>query len=78
VHAGGHVEHRLPRGAEAASLSARELASAGPLWPALIADVIATHRERIGSRRFGPSEAALAPALPQGSQLLTSWIIAAA
>jgi hypothetical protein len=78
VYPGGGTEHRLLRGAEAAALSDAALRHAGALWPALIADVIGSHRERGGRVRFGPSEAALAPILPQQTRLLTSWIIAAA
>ena len=78
VHDEGRTEHRLLRGAQAAGLSTRDLNRAGPLWPSLIADSMATHRERNSRARFGPSSAALAPSLPDGAQLLTSWIIAAA
>jgi hypothetical protein len=78
VHRQGRTEHRLSRGAEAAGVSARDLDLAGPLWPARIAEAIATHAGRAGGERFGPSDAALSPALPTGAQLLTSWIIAAA
>ena len=78
VHTEGRTEHRLLRGAEAAGLSRRDLSRAGPLWPSLIADAMATHRGRKSRARFGPSSAALAPSLPDGAQLLTSWIIAAA
>ena len=78
VYPGGGTEHRLLRGAEAVALSAADLERAGPLWPALIADAIGRHRERSARGRFGPSEAALAPVLPPQTQLLASWIIAAA
>jgi hypothetical protein len=78
VHRQGRTEHRLLRGAEAAGVSARELDLAGPLWPARIAEAIRVHAGQAGGERFGPSEAALSPALPAGAQLLTSWIIAAA
>ena len=78
VHRQGRTEHRLLRGAEAAGVSARELDLAGPLWPARIAAAIASHAGQARGERFGPSDAALSPALPTGAQLLTSWIIAAA
>jgi hypothetical protein len=77
VHPDGRSEHALLRGAAAAELSTRDLVRAGPLWPALIAEVIANHRVPTRGVRAGRSEAALAPALPAGAHLLTSWIIAA-
>jgi hypothetical protein len=77
VHRQGRTEHRLLRGAEAAGVSARDLDLAGPLWPARIAEAIAAHAGQAGGERFGPSDAALSPALPAGTTLLTSWIIAA-
>jgi hypothetical protein len=78
VHRQGRTEHRLLRGAEAAGVSARDLNLAGPLWPARIAEAIAAHAGQAGGERFGRSDAALSPVLPAGTQLLTSWIIAAA
>ena len=75
---GGPTEHSILRGAEAANLSARDLRRAGPLWPARLADAIATHCESAAQQRVGPSDAALEPVLPPGAQLLTSWLIAAA
>jgi hypothetical protein len=78
VHLQGRTEHRLLRGAVAAGVSTRDLDLAGPLWPARIADAIAAHAGPAGGQRFGLSEAALAPTLPAGAQLLTSWLIAAA
>jgi hypothetical protein len=78
VHPEGPTEHSILRGAEAASLSVRDLRRAGPLWPARLADAIATHRASGQQARVGPSDAALEPALPPGAQLLSSWIIAAA
>jgi hypothetical protein len=78
VHPGGETEHSLLRGAEAGDLSARDLTRAGPLWPAVVANAIATHREQLGRARPGRSNAAFAPELPPGAQLLTSWIIASA
>ena len=78
VHRQGRTEHRLLRGADTAGVSGRDLELAGPLWPARIAEAIATHAGKAGSERFGPSDAALSPTLPAGAQLLTSWIIAAA
>jgi hypothetical protein len=77
VHPGGRTEHALLRGSAAADLSTRDLVRAGPLWPALIAEAIANHRVSTRGVRAGRSEAALAPALPAGAHLLTSWIIAA-
>jgi hypothetical protein len=78
VHPGGETEHSLLRGAEAADLSLRDLTRAGPLWPAVVANAISTHREQLGRARPGRSNAAFAPELPPGAQLLTSWIIASA
>ncbi len=78
VRAEGKVEHRLLRGAQAANLSARDLVRAGQLWPDRVAEAIGFHRENPVPARFGRSDCALEPLLPAGSQLLTSWIIAAA
>jgi hypothetical protein len=78
VHREGRTEHRVLRGAQAAGISARDLALAGWLWPAHIAQAMAMHRHKTGGERYGPSDAALSPTLPPRSQLLTSWIIAAA
>jgi len=76
VHREGRTEHRLLRGADAAGLSLRDLTLAGWLWPARMAEALAAHPGKSGRVRFGPSEAALSPTLPAGTQLLTSWIIA--
>jgi hypothetical protein len=78
VHEQGRTEHCLLRGAPAAGISALDLSLAGILWPARIAEVIATYAGHGGRERLGLSEAGLQPALPPGAQLLTSWIIAAA
>jgi hypothetical protein len=78
VHPGGQTHHSLLRGASAAELSARDLERAGPLWPALIGEVIASKWEGLRRTRLGRSAAALAPVIAPGAQLLTSWIIAAA
>ncbi len=78
VHSAGRTEHALLRGAEAAGLSARDLYRAGPSWPALLAEAMASRGEPARRDRPGPSAAALAPTLPHGAQLLTSWIIAVA
>jgi hypothetical protein len=75
VHGQGRTEHRLFRGAQAAGISTRDLSLAGPLWPARIAQVIATHASHAGHESSGLSEAGLHPTLPPGAQLLTSWII---
>jgi hypothetical protein len=77
VYPDGHIEHSLLRGAEGAQLSVRELARARALWPARVADAIASYRQTAGVRP-GRSDAALEPTLPREAQLLTSWIIAAA
>ncbi len=78
VHSEGRTEHSLLRGGNITPLSARDLQRAGSLWPTLIADAMASRRRRARRTRPGPSAAALAPALPPGAQLLTSWIIATA
>ena len=78
VHQEGRTGHRILRGAQAARIGAQELALAGRYWPALIAEVLATHPRLASRGRFGRSEAALSPTVPPGTQLLTSWIIAAA
>lgn len=75
LHADGATDHSLLRGAQSAGVSARDLTRAGPLWPSLIADAMTRHPRQI-VRRYGRSEAALEPALPSGTRLLTSWIIA--
>jgi hypothetical protein len=77
VHASGRTEHRLLRGAPAAGIATLDLSLAGSLWPARIAQVIATYRSDTRRERFGLSEAGLHPTLSPGAQLLTSWIIAA-
>lgn len=73
---GAAVQHSLLRGGEEAQLTADALAQAGPHWPARIATAIALHRQQARLQRFGPSDAALEPAIPAGARLLTSWIIA--
>jgi hypothetical protein len=78
VHGEGRTEHRVLRGAQATGVSAHDLALAGWMWPARIAQVVAMHRDKTAGERYGPSDAALSPTLAPGSQLLTSWIIAAA
>ena len=77
VHEEGRTEHRVPRGAPAAAISPSDLALAGVLWPAHIAEIIATYSSHAARERLGLSEAGLQPTLPAGAQLLTSWIIAA-
>jgi hypothetical protein len=77
VHDEGRTEHRLLRGAPAADIATRDLSLAGLLWPARIAQVIATYASDAGRERFGRSAAGLHPTLPPGAHLLTSWIIAA-
>jgi hypothetical protein len=76
VHSGGETEHSVLRGGAAAQLSARDLMRAGPVWPALLANAMSDHRELADRVRPGPSNAAFAPTMPPGAQLLTSWIIA--
>jgi hypothetical protein len=78
VHLNGRTEHSLLRGAEGLHLSLSDLSQAGQLWPARIADALAAYRPQAPRQRFGRSEAALDPALPPHTELLTSWIIAAA
>ncbi len=77
VYRGG-TDHSLLRGAEALSGSPRGLERAGARWPALLADALAGYPGPARRIRPGPSLAALAPALPDSAQLLTSWIIAPA
>jgi hypothetical protein len=78
VYPGGQTEHSLLRGAEGAHVSVHDLQRAGRLWPARIAEAVASYGPRAGCPRLGPSNASLEPALPPDAQLLTSWIIAAA
>jgi hypothetical protein len=75
---GGRTEHQLLRGERIAGLSASNLRRLGPLWPGRIADAVAAHRASGVRERPGPSVAALAPSMPTGATLLTSWIIAPA
>jgi hypothetical protein len=78
VHSADPTEHGLLRGARAAGLCAADLTRARSLWPERIAEAIETHRAHPSAQvRFGRSDAALAPALPPGATLLTSWIVAA-
>jgi hypothetical protein len=72
----GETEHSLLRGGQEARLSVRELVRAGSRWPARIARAIAIHRQDARPQRFGPSDAALERAAPEGARLLASWIIA--
>lgn len=78
VHAGGRTEHNVLRGADDAFLSSRDLRRAGSLWPARVADAIATHRQLARPLPLARSDAALDPVMPPDAQLLTSWIIAPA
>lgn len=78
VHADGHTEHALLRGADRARLSPADLTRAGEHWPRHIVDALTRYRPQAEGPRFGRSNAALEPALPPQAQLLTSWIIAAA
>ena len=78
LHTIGRTQHQVWRGAEAADLSRHDLRRAGPLWPTLIANAIATSASCARHPRFGLSDAARAPVLPDGARLLTSWVIAAA
>lgn len=77
VHEQGRTEHHLLRGAPAAGISTVDLSLAGVLWPARIAQAIATYSTPAVRERLGRSEAGLHPTLPPGATLLTSWIIAA-
>lgn len=73
----GSFEHHVQRDALMARLTVSTLQRAGSRWPARVAEAVAA-RSSVPGRRPGPSLAALQPALPEGAQLLTSWIIAAA
>ena len=74
----GTVEHHVQRDAQMARLTASNLRRAGTRWPARLANAMAARSTAPAGRRPGPSLAALQPTLPEGAQLLTSWIIAAA
>jgi hypothetical protein len=78
VHFEGRTEHRLLRGAQSVGLAPYDLSLAGWLWPTRVAQAMVNPPKRTPGERFGPSAAALNPALPPGATLLTSWIIAAA
>lgn len=69
----GGVQHQVQRAARPAA--AATLSRAGAHWPRFLADALMNLHPGDG-RRPGPSLAALAPALPEGATLLTSWIIA--
>ena len=77
VHADNVVEHALQRVDQGTNVGSAALLRAGAGWPLRLADAMATRRVVTGSRQ-GPSWAALEPTLPDGAQLLTSWVIAAA
>jgi len=74
----GRVEHAIHRGGDRAGLSAASLTRAGPRWSVRVAAAIAARPAAFAARRPGPSLAPLEPSLPEGSELLTSWVIAAA
>jgi len=74
----GTIEHHVQRDAQMARLTASTLRRAGTRWPARLANAMAARSTAPAGRRPGPSLAALQPTLPEGAQLLTSWIIAAA
>jgi len=69
----GPARHRICRGApEVAAL----LQGSGAQWPHRLAQSLAAWRPPTGVR-FGPSEAAMAPALPTRARRLMSWMISA-
>jgi hypothetical protein len=70
------TKHAVLRGA-AAGRAASHLAHRGPLWPSLAADAVADHIANPQRGAVGYSGAGLQPVLPEGSVLLTSWVIAA-
>jgi hypothetical protein len=78
VRPDGQTDHSLLRGAESLRLSASDLKQAGSRWHTRIADALVEYRPQPAAERFGRSDAALEPDIPPQSQLLTSWIIAAA
>jgi hypothetical protein len=78
VHADGITEHHVQRGGLIAERVSSALTNVGPNWPTRLALAMASHDAPSRAQRFGPSMAALEPTLPDGAQLLTSWIIAAA
>lgn len=71
-----HVVHRCDP--TPAAMEAADLALRGPLWPAALADQVAAQGLLPRQAAVGPSWAGLAPPLPSGAELLTSWIIAPA
>jgi hypothetical protein len=77
VHVDGSVEHALQRADGGTDITGATLLRANAAWPLRLADAMAARRVVPGNRQ-GPSMAALEPALPNGAQLLTSWVIAAA
>jgi hypothetical protein len=70
------TEHAVLRGA-AAGRAASHFAHRGLLWPSLAADAVADHIANPQRGAVGYSGAGLQPVLPEGSVLLTSWVIAA-
>jgi hypothetical protein len=69
----GRVTHQVQRSRQ--PITAATLDRAGGRWPQRLADTLVANR-LVRAARPGPSLAALAPSLPAGSTLLTSWIIA--
>lgn len=72
----GRVQHLVHRDAQGLAPSPAQLALLDSLWPdriaAFVGDLGATSR----AGPCGPSCAALQPRLPEGADLLASWIIA--
>jgi hypothetical protein len=69
------LEHTVHRDQRSHRLTAAALERAGGRWPQHLADTLVANR-LVRAARPGPSLAALAPPLPAGATLLTSWIIA--
>ena len=68
--------HEIHR--EGVVLTRGQLDRLDTLWPERVAESIANRRRPLAASRPGPTAAGLAPALPAGRELLTSWVIAPA
>jgi len=68
----GHQVLRVP----ADDLTVAQLERFDSSWPDRVAELVARYVPSPGASRPGPTPAGLLPSLPQGGELLTSWIIA--
>jgi hypothetical protein len=77
VSAARPARHKVLRSTAAGgAVDARGLGMRGPQWPSYLASMVASHGAPARQRHVPPTGMELAPPLPAGAQLLTSWIIA--